>query len=384
MQNFKPVIEYETILHEVSARRKIEPKTIKNVPHDKEAYDKSEIGRRRRQLDAMFNIYKDAPMHPELLAYWAEQGLKKELFDNNGQSCFDEKYQYSVFTPMGLDKDKKYATIYFCHGGGQPIEWAEHYGFNRLAAVEKYIVVYAQNGGRSNDEVDTEFPRIMNELFKKGYPIDRERIYIAGFSSGSEATAAAACTCPDMAAAIAVMPGGQPFLDLQFYTSPEYYASTKGYRIPGIYIGGTDDGVCFPAPWIVGYDGDELGAGTVENAVENLNIWQRDIAQVKNYAPISREELTERLTTAEDAVGREFGLSFDRSYEFRAEGTDWLGGDLYGEDGAPVMRMIRAKGIPHIIWESQASLVWDFLKHFRRDINTGESIYDTVACRGER
>ena len=224
----------------------------------------------------------------------------------------------------------------------------------------------------------------MEALLQKGYPIDRERIYAAGFSSGSEATVAAACTAPHLVAAIAVLPDGLPFKDLGFYTGPDYYASTRGLRIPGIFIGGGLDICNFPAQWAADYQGTGLGAGTVENAVENLNIWMRDIAQIASYAPLTREQITNRLLHADDPVSREFGLVFDQGCSFRAQGTDWLGGDYFGTDGAPVMRMLRAAGVPHIVWESQASLVWDYLKHFRRVPEIGESIYDPMICWGER
>lgn len=382
MENIQPKVEYDIYVQEVSRKRKLEPEeALRPITEGLEGFDQTDIGREVRERNALYQAFQARPMHPDVLRYWASRGLKKELFDNQERFGFDAPYAYSVFTPVDMDKAKKYALIYFCHGGGQPIEWAEHYGFNALAASEKYMVVYAQNGGRSNDEVDTEFPRIIGELVKKGYPIDLERIYIAGFSSGSEGAVAAACTCPELTAAVAVMPGGQPFKNLDFCTKPELY---RQYRIPGIFIGGTQDIGNFPAPWIADYYGSGLGAGTVENALENLQIWLRDIAQAQSCPGLCRADITEGLLHGQDPVAREFGLCFDRAYTFRAQGTDWLGGDYYGADGAPVMRIIRAKGVPHVVWTSQANIVWDYLKHFRREPGTGRSIYDIMACYGER
>ena len=94
--------------------------------------------------------------------------------------------------------------------------------------------------------------------------------------------------------------------------------------------------------------------------------------------------MEELLANSQDPVEREFGLEFDISYSFHVQGVDWLGGEFYGKDGAPVMRYARAIGIPHVVWSSQANLAWDYLKHFRRDQDTGESIYDPVICWGER
>ena len=370
MKNWIPLLRYDTLTN----KRIPDPEEENELPYDEEAFAQTDIGRELTQNLELYRKYSESPMHPEVIAYWEKRGLKKELFDYETE---EGKYAYSVFTPLDMKTNKKYAMIYFSHGGGVTINLAETYGFNTLAAVEKYIVVYPNNGGRSNNEVDTEFPRIMEALREKKYPIDWERVYCAGFSSGSEASVCAACTCPEMAAAVAVLPGGQPFKDLKFHTGPDYYASTKGLRIPGIFIGGTADVASYPAPWI-------LDNKKKDYRVHNLDIWMRDIAQIKNYRPLSSAHMEELLANSQDPVEREFGLEFDISYSFHVQGADWLGGEFYGKDGAPVMRYARAIGIPHVVLSSQANLAWDYLKHFRRDQDTGESIYDPVICWGER
>ncbi len=381
MKNHIPELKYETIVQESVVKRLAQPKGLEPLYYDEKAFNNTDIGRRRRELASLYEVYHDAPMHQNVLKYWAGKGLKKELYGDEEEWA---PHAYSVFTPLDMDPDKKYALIYFCHGGGQPIGWAETYGFNTLAAVEKYIVVYAQNGGRSNDEIDTEFGRVMGELRENGYPIDWERVYVVGFSSGSSASVCAAVTYPDMVAAIGCLPDRIPFSGLPFFEGPETYASTKGYRIPGIFMGGTADKGNFPAPWINDYFGNELPVGTLENTTENFNIWREKMAQVKNYEPLDLEKARETLKTSDDYILKEFGMTFDQTFTFRAQGTNWLGGDFYGIDNAPVMRYVRAEGVPHMVWESEANIAWDYLKHFRRDQATGESIYDPVVCWGER
>ena len=384
MKNYRPDLIFETVTYEYITKVKRNPPGLEAMPYDEEAFRTTDIGRRRDELLAPFSVYADAPMHPDLLRYWAGKGLRKELYDSEGRSGFDAPYAYSVFTPLDMDPGKKYALIYFSHGGGQSIEWAEHYGFNTLAAREKYIVVYAQNGGRSNNASEREFRRIMRKLLEKGYPVDRERVYSAGFSSGSEAAARIAAAYPETVAAVACMPDGIPFKYLAFDSADETMVRLRQYRMPGIFIGGTVDIGTFPAAWAAEYAGSELGVGTVENAVASLNAWMRDIAKIRDFQPLSYAGVTEKLKSSPDPVEREFGLTFDRQSAFHVQGVDWLGGESYGSDGAPVMRMARAKGVPHMVWESQAGLVWDYLKHFRRDTGTGASIYDPVVCWGER
>ncbi len=384
MKNYIPPLIYETVIYEEVTKRKKENEGLTPVVYDEATFKHTDIGYRRDEMQILFQVYKDDPMNQNVVRYWAKKGLKKEVFDNEGKYGFDALYEYSVFTPLDMDPQKKYALVYVCHGGGQCIEWAENYGFNTLAATEKYIVVYAQNGGRSHDGVETEFPRIMEELRKKGYPIDWERVYTVGFSSGSNAAAVCACNCPDIVAAVGCMPDGIPFESMEFYTGSEYYECVKNRRIPGIFIGGTADRGAFPAPWMKDYTGNGLNCGTVENALENLNIWMRDLAKIPSAQQLTRASITDKFENGENPAEREFGMKFDRTYEFRTQGTDWLGGEFYGTDGAPVMRWARAKGVPHMVWESQANIVWDYLKHFHRNPRTGESIYDPFVCWGER
>jgi hypothetical protein len=376
MKNYIPV-------HNFHGKEKNKAHDSHAISYDKEAFmGQTDIGIRHMQQVEEYERYGKNPMGEDTLAFWKREGLKKELFDKNQQNGDD---RYSVFTPLDMQPDKKYALLYISHGGGQTIEQAEHYGFNKLAAREKFIAVYAMNGGRSNQEVDTEFLRILKNLQGKNYPIDWERIYPVGFSSGSEATVCAACTAPQYAAAIGVLPGGQPFKDLRFYTEPEYYASTRGMRIPGCFIGGTADIANFPAPWISDPEmSDQEGEPSLEERIQNLSIWMDKIAQVKEKKTLNKAEILSYLKDGRTEIEREFGLTFHREYSFEAEGCHWIGGDNLGTDEAPVMRCIRAVGVPHIVWDSQINLVWDYLKHFRRDSKTGQSIYDPVVCWGER
>ncbi|MDR1801454.1 MAG: hypothetical protein LBQ95_06420 [Lachnospiraceae bacterium] len=370
MKNYLPLLRYEPVTH----KRIPDPSEEPELDYDEEAYWNSEIGKRHTEMLSLFKSYPDSPMDPAVVNYWKAIGLKKELFDNDRD---DGMFSYSVFTPIDIKPDKKYALIYFSHGGGVFNNLAETYGFNTQAAAEKYIIVYPNNGGRSNNNVDEEFDRIIKEIKKKGYPIDPERIYCVGFSSGSDASAVAACTYPEQVAAVGILPGGQPFKDLKFYTGSDYYASTKGFRIPGIFVGGSVDIASYPAPWVLDHE-------RKPHRAENLNLWMRDIAQLKNYTPLTLESIEEKLRNPADEFEKEFGLSFDKTFSFHVQGVDWIGGDYYGQDDVVVMRLIRAIGLPHVVWESQANIVWDYIKHFRRDQNTGESIYDTVACWGER
>ena len=69
------------------------------------------------------------------------------------------------------------------------------------------------------------------------------------------------------------------------------------------------DVASYPAPWI-------LENKRKEHRAQNLDIWMRDMAQIKNYRPLTLEHIEELLTKSQDPVQREFGLEFDTDYTF--------------------------------------------------------------------
>ena len=123
MKNWLPLLRYDP----VTKKRIPDPEEENELPYDEKAFACTQIGREIAKNQKIFQLYGDDPMNPELVRYWAERGLKKELFD---QERDEGKYAYSVFTPLSMDPQKKYAVIYVSHGGGVTIELAETYGFN--------------------------------------------------------------------------------------------------------------------------------------------------------------------------------------------------------------------------------------------------------------
>ena len=128
MKNWIPLLRYDTLTN----KRIPDPEEENELPYDEEAFAQTDIGRELTQNLELYRKYSESPMHPEVIAYWEKRGLKKELFDYETE---EGKYAYSVFTPLDMKTNKKYAMIYFSHGGGVTINLAETYGFNTLAAV---------------------------------------------------------------------------------------------------------------------------------------------------------------------------------------------------------------------------------------------------------
>lgn len=326
---------------------------------DQERFDNSEAGRNLAEMKKIYTMYPDEEMNPAVIKYWEDHGLKKELFDADVD---DGKGKYSIFTPLDMDSAKRYALVYNSHGGMSPINLTETTGFSMLAGAEKFICVNPWNRGPSNDQVQSEFPRVLNEIVKKGYPVDLGRVYAVGYSSGSDATGVLTCAWPEMIAAVSPNPGGNLFAKGKWYCNPEFYKKNLDLRMPLICVGGTMDG------------GDRYPFEKEED-YQNFNIWMNTIVKVANYVPITLEQSRELSANSPDKPKRVFGFDFQKSYNIHMEGIDWHCGDFFDAVGVAVARFVSGEDLPHAQTKYQAVMIWDFIKHFSRDINTGESIY---------
>ncbi len=331
---------------------------------DQGAFDASRAGRNVARMQEIYFRHPDDEMHPEVIGYWADRGVRKELFDA------DTDGKYSVFTPTDLDDSDSYALVYVSHGGLQPINLCETNGFPELAGSQKFIAVCPWNLGPSNDGVESEFPRILADVTSR-YPVDESRVYAVGYSAGSDATGVLACAYPDVLAAVSPDPGGNLFAKGRWYADPQSYARNLPYQLPMVCVGGTMDG------------GDRYPLTGAEH-LANFNIWMKHIAKVAGYEPITPHESRALLDDSDDPVKHAFGFDFHRTFTASMEGLEWLFGDFLGENEVPVARFVAGVGLPHAQTRYHAPIIWDYLRHFSRDTASGASVYSPVALDGIR
>jgi hypothetical protein len=304
---------------------------------------------------------------PRIADFWAAQGIRRDLYDTDHD--FDDrgnaKYAFAVLSPLTWQEGRVYPVLYFSHGGGANNYDAEVMGFSNLIAEEQFIAVYPENGGFSNQEVLSEFPRILNFLEQKGYPMDWSRIYAAGFSAGSDATESLGTQYPEVLAAVAPCPGSNAMYNSLNRVCAASYEKARKLRVPLCCAGGTADfGDRFPFP--------------DEECFENFNIWASEICKVPGYQPTTLEIAQARMATTRDLVVQMTGLPFHRTEIQEAEGRKWLIGDFLDEANAPVVHFVIGQDIPHELTNYHIRQVWNWLKCWQRDPQTGNSIYTAL------
>lgn len=330
-----------------------------------EEFEKSRVGLYEKGSRWIKEKYKDE-MDEELISFYENLGIKKALYDSDRENGL---YRYSVFSPLNKIEGYKYPVVYYSHGGMQSAFDAESVGFQYLVAKEQIIVVYPNNGGDSNDAVDTEFPRIIEDLKNNGYLIDEERIYAAGFSSGSDATETIGTTWPELVAAVAPCPGSNAMRNSLVRYGVEYYDKNINLKLPMLCVAGLADfGDRFPYP--------------VEECYTNFNIWMKEICKVCNYEPISMAQSRKISESSSNSVNSAFGIEFHETYTEYFEERKWHVGEFRDENGMVVVRFMGAEGLPHVPTPSHPYLIWEFFKHYSRDAKTKEIKYTPVVFSG--
>ena len=174
---------------------------------------------------------------------------------------------YNVYAPNNLGENRP--LLIFCHGYNQDANWMQNSEFKNdnvsmeaVCDTAKFVVVFPNGIDRAWDtggDRDINFIKAIIEKMVTQYKIDRNRIYLGGFSMGGMLTYNAINKMSDQIAAFVSCSG------------PSVITPKAGLRpIPLLHIQGTADnfGGVQPAlnPWI-----RHNGCSTTDKVVNNYN-----------------------------------------------------------------------------------------------------------------
>jgi poly(3-hydroxybutyrate) depolymerase len=174
---------------------------------------------------------------------------------------------YNVIVPKNLGENRP--LLIFCHGYNQDAGWMQNNEFKNdnvsmeaVCDTAKFVCVFPNGIDRSWDtggDRDINFIKAIIEKMVTQHKIDRDRIYLGGFSMGGMLTYNAINKMSDIIAAFVSCSG------------PSVITPKSGLRpIPLLHIQGTDDnwGGVQPAlnPWI-----KHNGCSTTDKVISNYN-----------------------------------------------------------------------------------------------------------------
>ena len=150
---------------------------------------------------------------------------------------------YNVYAPKNLGDNRP--LLIFCHGANQDANWMQNNEFkNENVSMEavcdtaKFVVVFPNGIDKMWDTSgnrDINFLKALIDKMATQYKIDRNRVYLGGFSMGGMLTYHAMNKIPDLIAAFCPVSG---------YPMGGATANANVRPIPILHIHGTGDGTC--------------------------------------------------------------------------------------------------------------------------------------------
>ena len=350
-----------------------------------------------RLLELRFRFEEKDPMGPEYLEYYQSIGIRKQMFETD-----DFFTRWALFTPRELEEGRKYPLIVWHHGGKESIEDEEFIThLIPMAATEKFTVLMAQNTNWDNIE------RLI-DLVGENIPLDKERVYMGGFSQGSRVTGAAMLRMPERLAA-AALNGGPVFDITDNFSAP--YTLAEVERLTAAFVpymqlqNQCDVSNCVPlnhyetrreTPHIdnhyyinPGYDRMKdptyLPDGITHERINppqnyDVHYWLMDLLNLRmatlGCAFRDAETCIGYRDTPEDELHHVVGCYGDRERIEELYGVKHYMIDIFNRDGIDAFRYIVVANTNHWPPVTTGELIWDFFKQFRRDSATGKIVAD--------
>ncbi len=345
----------------------------------------SEYGERMVGNFKQYILHEDE-MDPQMLAYYESIGLKKELHEAG-----DLYTKWSLYVPVSSlqveNRNRSYPLLFVNHGACMPIHWEEHSGFLPIAAREQMFVIAAQNHNEPN------LMRIFAEV-RKNHNIDASRIYCTGYSQGGFQTNVVSARHPELFAAVA--PCGIALFAPESIISAAELKNMRRCELPVIEVAGQEESLeLFPVNLdnvsddIMGPDrhsnssGEDPTLGMLldpkanaipKRATGKIALLQRRLKSARCRERSYEECLTSAGST--DEVVRSHGFAADETRIFTLAGVRHFESTFINDEGKKLLKIVTVEGQPHWPQATMAEIVWDFMRHFRRDPDSKRLIID--------
>ena len=260
----------------------------------------------------------------------------------------------------GTAPEHSIPLILCLHGmGDDPLMFIYNQGLVELAGKERVALVspFHQNvfwvqvgtGWNFEDGIEaTVMPMLVKYMLEEYPALDPSRVYITGYSMGGWATQKTLYGDPKLFAAVVPMSGmGQT-------PTEEQAAEVAKYDLPILITTSTQD------------------LGSVFNAEVNGigDVHQETLTKFLDYndmAPLTFDFETYPLS------GFKADIEFDRTLNEEYLNHTWY---LKNEAGVPMVGLSITDGLVHSLYPEFANIMWDYAKHFSRNVETGEVVYD--------
>lgn len=248
------------------------------------------------------------------------------------------------------------------HGGGDdPVQAVDELGLITLAGKERIALVaprYATDmtGGSvmsaSPFDVNGQSLPALVEYMLETYPaLDPSRVYATGYSMGGAATVEAVEWAPQLFAAAVPMAAGTPWGI--YAPTDEQAAQFDTYNVAMMFT--TSE---FDLPSAIDQTNFTLGEGYKECVAR--------FAELNGLGELEYDFETWPFVGFE--ADKIVSLLLNGEYE----NTTWY---LNNEEGDPMLAVSYTELLPHGLHPEYGTIAWEFMRHYSRNLETGELIY---------
>ncbi len=243
------------------------------------------------------------------------------------------------------------------HGGGDdPRQYVDGQGWLVVAGKERLAIVAPDYSSMSNfsDEgrsaLMKAFPALVRYMLDKYPALDASRVYVNGYSMGSLGTCQAMWGDPGLFAAAFPQAGV-----MNAAPREEDYAQFADIDLP----------ICIST--------SEYDLAPNVDPVTHC-IVPDFYALVRAFLKVNEMEEIPEAPDFETYPMVGFDADITGTYVMNGEYTNHYWRFL--KDGVPMVGFNYIDGIVHCLYPEYASMVWDFVKHYSRDLETGAVIYN--------
>lgn len=299
--------------------------------------------------------------------YWIGygRGLKKTV---HGEGL--EKW--ALYVPLAAETNpgRRFPLIFLLHGAHNPIQLTESYGIVQIAARDECIVIAPENENWEKIEA-------LLTWAEGNLPVDLSRVYCMGYSYGGFMSARLVLKHPEIFAGAGF--GGMLFagncpentLDGQYYPAYELtQADLDKARELGVALAvqmGDHEMLRLLPLWRE--PAGEAAEGIIPLFSKDKQKSFDNLRYVSGCGPV---KFLTQSDVALNETEAHIGARFERAFVQTWYGRKYFIGESVRPDGECVFRTIAVDGMVHWTCSMFAELVWEHIRRFARDPETGK------------